>query len=95
MQRRRKTEKEKEENIWRRKIIFLWRGRKTEANDRWTDIEGSARGPGRPKNSDKKEENIWRRKIILFGGEEKRRRKRREILGKENIFLWRRRKTEK
>ena len=70
MQRRRKTEKEKEENIWRRKIIFLWRGRKTEANDRWTDIEGSARGPGRPKNSDKKrrkyleKENnpFWRRR---------------------------------
>ena len=54
--------------------------------DRWTDIEGSTRGPGGPKNSEEKEENIWRRKTILFGGVEKPRR--RKIFGKENIFFY-------
>ena len=62
--RRRKTEKEKNENIWRMKIYSLQMRRKTE-----------------------KAENFWRRNFFC-GDEEKRRR----YLGKENNFLWRRKK---
>ena len=49
---RRKPDKEREENIWRRKIYFFWRRRKAEKEKERKYLE---------------EENIWRRKIFDDG----------------------------
>ena len=60
--RRRITEKEKEDNVWRRKIFFCEKKEKEEIF-----------GKGKYFFSKEKEENIWRRKISFV--KEKKRRK--------------------
>ena len=52
LRRRRITEKEKEDNVWRRKIFFCEKKEKEEIF-----------GKGKYFFSKEKEENIWRRKI--------------------------------
>ena len=63
---RRRSEKEKEENTWRRKISFVGR-RKTEKEKEGMSIWRSIFLWKRRKAEKGKEENIWRRNIFSWG----------------------------
>ena len=63
---RRRSEKEKEENTWRRKISFVGK-RKTEKEKEGMSIWRSIFLWKRRKAEKEKEENIWRRNIFSWG----------------------------
>ena len=88
----RKTEKEKEEDIWRKKISFWQRARKTE-KEKYENI-GRRKNIffQEKKNSERKGGKYLEKEKCFFSGEEKRRRKRMKIFGEGKTFFRRRKR---